>query len=167
MRRLTATAAACAALTLTGGWVALGAAPAHAAAVFVELNPSTVPAGDKVGLRASCEDNLAAATVTSDAFDGAVTVRPRYGFLTATVTVPAGTRADDYRVRLRCADGEQATATLHVVARDRPARGPATGFGGSSGPDALSGVLVAGGLAAIAGGGVRGALNLRRRRRAF
>ncbi len=41
------------------------ALPAHAApAVFVELNPSTVRAGDEISLRASCDDNLKAATVT-------------------------------------------------------------------------------------------------------
>lgn len=164
MRRLTRVAALLAALTLTGAQVMLGASPAHAAVVFVELNPSTVPAGDQVGLRASCDDNLTAATVTSDAFAGPITVRPRYGFLTATVTVPAGKPADAYRVRLRCAGGESATATLHVVAADRPPRGPATGFGGSAGTGTLPGVLVAAGFAAIAGGGLLGALTLRRRR---
>ncbi len=164
MRRLSHAAAALAALALTGGAVALGAAPAHAAAVFVELNPSTVPAGEEVGLRARCDDNLTAATVTSDAFTGKVTVRPRYGFLTATVTVPARTRPDDYRVRLTCAGGESATATLHVVARDRPARGPATGFGGSAGAGTMPAVLVTGGLVAIGGGGLLGVLTLRRRR---
>ena len=164
MRRLTGFAAALASLALTGGWLAVGAAPAHAAVVFVELNPSTVPAGDEVGLRASCDDNLTAATVTSAAFARAVTVRPRYGFLTATVAVPADKRPDEYRVRLRCPGGAEATATLHVVARDRPARGPATGFGGGTAGGPSPGLLVSAGLAAILGGGALGVLTLRRRR---
>jgi hypothetical protein len=161
MRRLTHAAAA---LALAGAVIVPAAAPARAAAVFIELNPSTVPAGDELGLRASCEDNLRAATVTSGAFTGKVAVKPRYGFLTAAVTVPARTRPDNYRVRLTCADGESATATLHVVAADRPARGPATGFGGGADDGALPTVLVTGGLAAMAGGGLLGVLTLRRRR---
>ena len=69
--------------------------PAQAAAVFVETNPSTVRVGDEVGLRASCTDNLVAATVTSDAF-GSVTVEPSFGFLTATTRVPATVDPGDY-----------------------------------------------------------------------
>ncbi|MEU8659684.1 hypothetical protein AB0C31_23685, partial [Actinoplanes philippinensis] len=65
-----------------------GAAPAAAAAVFVELNPSTVRAGDEFALRASCDDNLKSATVRGEPF-GSVTVEPEFGFLTATVRVPA------------------------------------------------------------------------------
>src|SRR3954471_3672942 len=105
MRRLTHAAAALAAIALTGPVLLLGAAPAHAAAVFVELNPSTVPDGDQVALRASCSDNLTPATVTSDAFPAKVTVSPQYGFLTATVRVPAGTSPQAYQVRLACAGG--------------------------------------------------------------
>lgn len=138
------------------------AATAARSAVFVESNPSTVPAGDEVGLRASCDDNLTPATVTGDPF-GTVTVSPRYGFLTATVRVPAGTKPGDFRLRLRCSDGAGATTTLHVVARDRPARGPATGGGGTAG-NAAAPVLIGGGLAAMAGGLLLGVLTLRRRR---
>ena len=43
----------------------LGPAPARAAAIYLEINPSTVPAGDQVGLRASCTDNLKSASVSS------------------------------------------------------------------------------------------------------
>ena len=51
--------AAVAALVL-GLPVLFAAAPAAqaAASIFVETNPSTVPAGDEVALRASCDDNL-------------------------------------------------------------------------------------------------------------
>jgi hypothetical protein len=161
MRRSTVPAAVAALLLAVAGALAPGS-PALAADVFVETNPSTVPAGDEIGLRASCDDNLKDATVTSDAF-GSATVSPRYGFLTATVRVPASRKAGDYRVRLKCPDGEGATSMLHVVAKDRPARGPATGGGGTAG-GAAAPLLIGGGLAAI-GGGLALALLAQRRRR--
>jgi hypothetical protein len=142
--------------------VLIAGAPASAAAVFIELNPSTVRAGDEVGLRASCTDNLKEATVTADVL-GTVTVRPSFGFLTATTRVPATTRAGDYRVSLRCPDGSAATSTLHVVARVEPTRGPATGFGGAAGGGSAP-VLIGGGVAAIAAGLVLAVVALRRRR---
>jgi hypothetical protein len=160
MRRLTRVAVSAAALALGG--VLLPAAPASAAAVFVELNPSTVPAGEQLGLRASCEDNLKPATATSPAF-GTVTLNPRYGFLTATVRVPARTDAGDYLVRLNCPDKTSASATLHVVARDRPTRGPATGFGGTAADD-TGPWLITGGVAAMVVGAGLGVLTVRRRR---
>jgi hypothetical protein len=140
----------------------IDAAPAHAAAVFLEVNPSTVPQGDEVGLRASCDDNLKAATVTSGLF-GTVTVAPQYGFLTATVRVPSSTRPGNYRIDLRCPDGHSTSATLHVVAKVEPARGPATGGGGTA-PGRNAPALIGGGLAVIAAGLVLGVLSLRRRR---
>jgi hypothetical protein len=140
----------------------LQAPPAAAAAVFLELNPSTVPAGDEVGLRASCDDNLKSATVSSGLF-GPVTVAPRYGFLTATVRVSSTTRPGDYRVDLRCPDGKAASATLHVVAKVEPDRGPATGGGGMA-PGGSAPMLIGSGLAVIAAGLVLGVVSLRRRR---
>lgn len=137
-------------------------APARAAAVFVETNPSTVPAGDEVGLRASCDDNLTAATVTSSPI-GTVTVSPRYGFLTATARVPAATRPGDYVVTLRCPDGATATSRLHVVAKVAPARGPATGGGGTA-PGRSAPMLIGGGLTAISAGLVLAVVSVRRRR---
>jgi hypothetical protein len=139
-----------------------GAAPAQAAAVFVETNPSTVRAGDEIGLRASCTDNLASATVTSDVF-GTVTVKPSFGFLTATTRVPATTDPGDYRVSLRCPDGQTAASMLHVVARVEPTRGPATGGGGTA-PGRSAPLMIGGGLAAIAAGLVLAVVSLRRRR---
>jgi hypothetical protein len=139
-----------------------GAAPAQAAAVFVETNPSTVRAGDEIGLRASCTDNLASATVTSDVF-GSVTVEPSFGFLTATTRVPATTDPGDYRVNLRCPDGQTATNTLHVVARVEPTKGPATGGGGTASGRSAP-LMIGGGLAAIAAGLVLAVVSLRRRR---
>jgi hypothetical protein len=163
MRRSTVPAAL-AAIALGLAVAVVPGAPALAAAVFVETNPSTVPAGDEIGLRASCDDNLRDATVTSDAFGGLrVVVTPRYGFLTATVRVPARTKADDYRVRLTCPGGEGATSTLHVVAKDRPARGPATGGGGTAGGTAAP-ALIGGGLTAVAGGLLLALFTARRRR---
>jgi hypothetical protein len=142
----------------------LGAAPAAAAraALFLELSPSTVPAGDEVGLRASCDDNLKAATVTSGLF-GSVTVAPRFGFLTATARVPGNTRPGDYRIELSCPDGAKASATLHVVAKVQPARGPATGAGGTA-PGRNAPLLIGSGLAIVAMAVGLGVVSLRRRR---
>jgi hypothetical protein len=137
-------------------------AVAGRAAIFLELSPSTVPAGDEVGLRASCDDNLKAATVTSSLF-GTITVAPRYGFLTATARVPSNTRPGDYRIDLSCPDGHKAPATLHVIAKVAPARGPATGGGGTA-PERQAPLLIGSGLAVIAVALGLGALSLRRRR---
>jgi hypothetical protein len=154
--------AALAALALSLSVVFLTAGPARAATIFVETNPSTARAGDEIGVRASCTDNLKAATVTAQPFR-TVTVSPRYGFLTTTVRVPAQTKAGDYRVSLRCPDGKTATSTLHVVARVEPSRGPATGGGGTA-PGRSAPVLIGGGLSAVAAGLALAFLNLRRRR---
>jgi hypothetical protein len=153
---------AASAVVVLGLSLAAGAAPAQAAAVFVETNPSTVRAGDEIGVRASCTDNLAAATVTSDVF-ASVTVKPSFGFLTATTRVPATTRPGDYPVNLRCPDGQTATSTLHVVARVEPTRGPATGGGGTA-PGRSAPLLIGAGLTAIAAGLVLAMVSLRRRR---
>jgi len=135
---------------------------ARAAAIFLEINPSTAPAGDEVGLRASCDDNLKPATVSSALF-GSVKASPQYGFLTATVKIPTGARPGDYRVDLRCPDGKTASSTLHVVAKVTPARGPATGGGGTA-PGRYAPMLIGTGLAVFAAGLVLGVLTLRRRR---
>jgi len=154
--------AALAALVLGLPVLFVDAPAAQAAAVFLETNPSTVPAGDEVGLRASCDDNLKSATANSALF-GSVTVAPRYGFLTATVRVPSSARPGDYRVELRCPDGKTASAALHVVAKVEPARGPATGGGGTA-PGRNAPLLIGGGLAVIAAGLALGVVSLRRRR---
>ena len=155
--------AAVAALVL--GLPVLFAAPPAAqaaASIFVEANPSTVPAGDEVGLRASCDDNLTAATVGSGLF-GTVTVSPRFGFLTATATVPAGTPAGDYQIDLHCPDGKTASTKLHVVAKVQPTKGPATGGGGMA-PGRYAPALIGTGLAVIAAALGLGVLAMRRRR---
>jgi hypothetical protein len=140
----------------------LGAAPAHAAAIYLELNPSTVPAGDQVGLRASCTENLKPASVSSGLF-GTVPVNPEYGLLTATVTIPSGTKAGDYTVELHCPDNKTASATLHVVAKVEPAQGPATGGGGMA-PERYAPMLIGTGLAIFGAGVALGIVSLRRRR---
>lgn len=139
----------------------LAATPAQAADLFVEVNPSTVPAGGQVGIRGSCNDNSMPATVESAAF-GTVTMQPRGGELAGAAMVPAGTDPDNYRVRLNCPDGRSASTRLNVVAATMPSRGPATGFGGGAGYDPET-LLIAGGLAAVVAGVVLG-LSVRRRR---
>jgi len=158
----TSVPAAATALALALPLLFTGAAPASAAAIFVETNPSTVPAGDEIGVRASCTDNLASATVSSDPF-GQVTVEPSFGFLTATTRVPAQTKPGDYQVNLRCPDGQTATSVLHVVAKVTPTQGPATGFGGAA-PGGSAPLMIGGGLAAIAAGLVLAVMSRRRRR---
>ncbi|GAB3141444.1 hypothetical protein GCM10027290_14180 [Micromonospora sonneratiae] len=144
-------------------WVLLGAVPARAADIFVEVTPSTVEAGRPVDIRASCRSNNQPATVESPAF-GSVTVQPRAGFLITTARVPRDTNPDGYRVRLSCPDGGTATTRLIVVAGDRPQHGPATGFGGAAGDD-FGGLLVAGGLGSTVVGLTIGLVVLRRRNR--
>ncbi|MFY1693611.1 hypothetical protein [Plantactinospora sp. WMMB782] len=138
-------------------------APARAADVFVQVNPSTVEAGFMVGIKASCRTNTQPATVESPAF-GSVTVQPQAGFLTAVAAVPESARADTYRVRLSCPDGGSASTRLMVVGPTRPQRGPATGFGGTAGDDPGR-LLVTGGLASTVLGAVLGLVAIRRRAR--
>lgn len=140
----------------------VGPTAARAASVYLEVNPSTVPVGDEVGLRASCDDNLKAASVTSSLF-GTVAVSPQYGLLTATVRVPSGTKPGDYRIDLNCPDNKTASATLHVVAKVEPAKGPATGGGGMA-PGRNAPMLIGSGLLVIGAGLALGLVTLRRRR---
>jgi hypothetical protein len=133
--------------------------------VFIELNPSTVEAGAWVGIRASCPDNGKAATVRSDAF-GRTTVEPQAGFLVRSVRIADSQDPRSFTVRLTCPGGENATATLHVVARTRPSRGPATGFGGAAGDGGSGGPLILGGLLTLTAGLALGLVTLRRRRAA-
>ncbi|RSM51642.1 hypothetical protein DMB66_41380 [Actinoplanes sp. ATCC 53533] len=154
--------AALAALALAVPVVLIDVSPARAVGVFVEVNPSTVRAGDEIGIRASCDDNLKAATVTIDP-TGAIIVSPRYGFLTATARVPATTDAGDYDVDLKCPDGKTAKSTLHVVVKVEPVRGPATGGGGTA-PGRAAPFLIGGGLVALAAGLALSVVATRRRR---
>ncbi|MEU5911946.1 hypothetical protein [Micromonospora sp. NPDC047527] len=132
--------------------------------VFVEVSPSTVQPGYLVGIRASCRDNSVGATVVSDAF-GAIGVQPQRGVLTAAPMVRERTRPGNYRVKLECRDGETASTMLQVVKKvpDKPSRGPATGFGGTSG--GMTGkLLLPGGAALTIAGLVVAVLALRRPR---
>jgi len=138
------------------------AEPAQADGAWIEVNPSSIQAGYRVGIRASCEDNLNEATVKSDAF-GEIKLLPEYGFLVGAVTIPTNKKAKTYDAKLTCANGSTASTTINVIGMDRPTKGPATGGGGTasdSGPS--SGLVMAGGAATIAAG--LGLLVLRRRR---
>ncbi|MGW3857258.1 hypothetical protein [Micromonospora arida] len=140
--------------------------PTPAVDIFVEVSPSTVQPGYLVGIRASCRDNSVGATVVSDAF-GAVGVQPQRGVLTAAPMVRERTRPGNYRVKLECRDGETASTMLQVVKKVpvQPSRGPATGFGGSSG--GMTGkLLLPGGAALIITGLVLAVMALRRPRAA-
>jgi len=154
---------------ITGGTVLLGAGPAHAVDVFVEANPSTIQAGYQVIIRASCGDSANHGVVESDAF-GEVGLVHQYGFLTATVTVPAYAKPRGYNVKLTCPGNTgRATTTLWVVGMPAPAKGPHTGGGGlatgGGSDDGIGGLaLLGGGLAAIGVGTGLGVL-LRRRNR--
>jgi hypothetical protein len=162
--RTTVPAAALAALAIGLSVLFLGAGPAQAAAIFVEANPSTARPGDQITLRASCPENIAAATVTSDLF-GKVTVQPQYGFLTAPVRVPTTTEPGDYTLMLVCPNnGPKPTGKLHVVALVEPSRGPATGGGGTA-PGKSAPMLIGGGLTAIVMGAALAVASVLRRRR--
>ncbi|MCU7723009.1 hypothetical protein ODJ79_04715 [Actinoplanes sp. KI2] len=154
--------AALAALVMGLFVLLFGAAPARAAAIYLEVNPSTVPAGDQVGLRASCTDNLKPASVSSGLF-GTVAVNPEFGLLTATVTIPGGAKPGDYKIDLHCPDNKSASATLHVVAKVEPAQGPATGGGGMA-PERYAPMLIGSGLVIFGAGVALGLISLRRRR---
>jgi hypothetical protein len=159
----TSVPAALAALAVGLPILFLDAAPAQAAAVFVETNPSTVRAGDEIGVRASCTDNLTAASVTGSPF-GKVTVQPRFGFLTATTRIPTTTRVGTYKIVLTCPDGKITSSSLHVVARVEPTRGPATGGGGTA-TGRSAPMLIGGGLTAIVVGVALAVASFLRRRR--
>lgn len=140
--------------------------PAPSLDIFVEVSPSTVQPGYLVGIRASCRDNSVGATVVSDAF-GAVGVQPQRGVLTAAPMVRERTRPGNYRVKLECRDGETASTMLQVVKKipNQPSRGPATGFGGSSG--GMTGkLLLPGGAALTIAGLIVAVMALRRPRAA-
>lgn len=155
--------AAVAAIALGLPVLFLGPAPASAASVFVETNPSTARVGDEIGIRASCTDNLTAATVTGQPF-GTITVQPRFGFLTATAKIRASTKVGDYKVTLTCPDRKTATSILHIVPKVVPSHGPATGGGGTA-PDRSAPMLIGGGLTAMVMALALGVSSFLRRRR--
>ncbi|MGW0430971.1 hypothetical protein ACWDV4_00255 [Micromonospora sp. NPDC003197] len=148
-------------VALTGALVLPGAAAA-AGNTFVEVTPNTVQAGERVSIRANCDDgNNRQGNVQSDAF-GRVIVRPDNGFLTGAATVPSSRPPGQYGVNLTCQNGNTATTTLTVVNMSKPSQGPATGAGGSAG--GLSPTVLAGGIAAVVLGAGLALFGLRRRR---
>ncbi|MEV0156619.1 hypothetical protein AB0H57_23225 [Micromonospora sp. NPDC050686] len=140
-------------LGLVGAFVLATGTPAHAGEnVFVEVTPSSVQAGSRVNIRASCgNNNNRQATVRSDAFGGPVTLRPNNGFLTGSATVPGNKQPGDFPVDLRCENGQTASTMLTVLNMAQPSKGPATGGGGTAGGGpGVGSVLLVGGLAAVA-----------------
>ncbi|MFV2018815.1 hypothetical protein [Micromonospora sp. LOL_023] len=146
--------------------VVLGATPAYAGTTYVEADPSTVHAGGRVTIRASCgDDNTSQATVESDAF-GRVIVTPDQDILTGQVTVPGSKRPGRYSVDLQCQNGNTAVNTLTVTGTAHPTRGPDAGGGGtaSAGTGTGGSGFLVGGTAAVALGLGVALLALRRRR---
>ena len=157
-------AAAGAALFAGSATLLASPAPAHAATVFIEVNPSTIRAGFSVSLRASCGSTANPARATSDAF-GSVTLTAKDQFLVGTATVPAGKPPHGYAVNLTCATGSKATTTLWVIgATDQPTMGPNTGGGYLADRGNGATMLIAGGLGAVGAGGVLALWAARRRR---
>jgi hypothetical protein len=154
-----------AALMLVAGPLVLAATPADADGALVELHPSTIQAGDTVGIRASCGDDLNPADVESEAF-GKVTLEPRDDWLVAAVSVPDDTEPRGYEVELSCPNGSTATTTLFVLDMEEPTRGPATGGGGTATDTGSPGLMLTGGATAVAAGAGLGVLAIRRRRAA-
>jgi hypothetical protein len=108
------------------------APPANRNSVFVQVSPSTVAPGSTVQIRASCVDNTASATVTSQAF-GQTTVLPSNSMLFAEVTIPATATSGRFDVTVTCKSGSTATTSLTIMvsgATTAPVtRGPNTGGG--------------------------------------
>jgi hypothetical protein len=160
-------AAGGAALVAGAAMLLLGPAPARADTVFIEVNPSTILAGNQVTLRASCGANVDSARATSLAF-GTVTLTGENGFLIGTATIPIDKRPSTYIVRLTCASGSTATTKLWVIsASSTPTRGPNTGGGYLAHRGGGGIALLAGGLAAVAAGGALAVWTVRRRRAAM
>ncbi|MDG4756443.1 hypothetical protein [Micromonospora sp. WMMD710] len=136
---------------LVAAFVLMTVAPARAGEnTFVEVTPNSVPAGSRVTIRASCDNNNdRQANVHSDAF-GHVILRPDNGFLKGEVTVAGTKEPGDYAVDLRCQNGQTASTTLNVLNMASPSKGPATGGGGTAGGRGTGSLLVLGGVALVA-----------------
>jgi hypothetical protein len=158
--------------------VPLGATPARAADIYVQVTPSDVVAGHLVGIRASCRTNWHPASVESVAF-GIVTVHPQHGYLSGTATVHPHTKPGRYRVKLLCPEGPNASTMLYVKGgppptphttkpqptHPYPTRGPATGFGGAAGGPDLDGLLAPAWLGVTVAGLVLALVTTRQRAR--
>lgn len=138
-------------------------APARADGAWVEVNPSSIQAGYRVGIRGSCQENLNDAVAKSEAF-GEVKMAPANGFVVSAVSIPADANPRGYTVKLFCANGSTATTTMYVIGMEHPSKGPATGGGGTATSATGPLILTGGGLAALAAGAGLGLLALRRRR---
>ena len=126
-------------LALAGGCTQANAS--NRSAVWVEVSPSTVQAGELVAIRAACAGDSQSGTVRSAAF-GTVTVTPKMGYLSAEVQVPPNAAVGQHDVKVTCPDGQTATTSLTIVAptpTSQPTVGPHTG-GGYLGNDGTGGI---------------------------
>jgi hypothetical protein len=151
-------------LGLVAAFVLMSVAPARAGEnTFVEVTPNSAPAGSRVNIKASCDnDNNRQATVHSDAF-GRVMLKPDNGFLTGSVTIPGNKEPGDFPVDLRCENGQTASTMLTVLNMASPSKGPATGGGGTAGGRGIGSLLVLGGVAMVAAAVALGMSGSRRR----
>lgn len=162
---LTRLAATGAALFAGAATPLAGPSPAHAEAVFIEVNPSTVMAGLTVSLRASCGSTVNLTKAHSDAF-GVVSLQLENQFLVGQAMVPATRAPRGYAVRMTCPSGVRASTTLWVIsATAKPTRGPNTGGGylaSHGGPGGT--IMIASGIAVVGAGGAVAVWAARRRR---
>lgn len=140
--------------TVIAAFILLSPGIAHAA-VTVQLDRSSAPAGSTITIYASCETSGRA---SSEAF-GVVEMGVSPPLKVAgMVTIPSSTKPGTYAVNVLCLDKTEGTTNLTVT----PAGRPPTGDGGaSSGPDMT---LIGGGVGLIALAVLGGGLMLMRRR---
>lgn len=168
----TAAAITVAAVVAVVGLGCLLATPAQARGgaakdgVWVQVSPSTVTAGYRVTVTASCVDNKQPRSMSSRAFPSPVRMRPVHGLLQATVIVPKATQPQGYTVTVVCDNRSTATTTIWVVSMATPTKGPATGGGGTAGSGGGGTVALGGGLAALTAGVGLGVVAARRSRTA-
>lgn len=102
---------------------------AAAAAVLVQVSPSSITPGNQVTVHGNCGDSANTATVKSGAFASQVTLHPVGSSLEAAVTIPADTVPGVYSVNLTCASGSQASTNLTVLGSGGSTPASTTGTG--------------------------------------
>ena len=143
-----------------------GCTPANGSGLTVlTLSPTSINAGFKIRILATCGENLNPAFVTSRAF-GTVTLIADHGILSQNVTISTKITPGVYAVDLRCASGQRSSAELTVLnshGRPNGHHGPDTG-GGEMAASTGSKLALGGGLLAIIAGAGLWLASMSRRR---